>query len=93
MFFEVLCVMFCLYKAEKFHRMVNSIKLLFWTIELIMSEEEIIDTETLLNEGINVENHELDLREKEIGDEEFIPVMQSDKMKGITALFLEFNKI
>ena len=52
-----------------------------------------VDTADLVKEGLNIENSELDLREKELKDEDIIEIMKSDEIKAVTALFLEFNEI
>ena len=58
-----------------------------------MAEKEVKDIDSLVDQGLNAENNELDLREKELDDEDLIKVLESDKVKGVTALFLEFNDI
>ena len=58
-----------------------------------MAEKEVKDIDSLIDQGLNAENNELDLREKELDDEDLIKVLESDKVKGVTALFLEFNDI
>ena len=58
-----------------------------------MLDDEVKDIDSIIDQGLNAENHELDLREKELDDEDLIKVMQSDKIKGVTAVFLEFNEI
>ena len=52
-----------------------------------------VDTADIVKEGLNIENSELDLREKELTDADIIEIMKSDEMKSVTALFLEFNEI
>ena len=52
-----------------------------------------VDTEELVKGNLNIENSELDLREKELKDDDVIAIMKSEQMKGVTALFLEFNEI
>ena len=58
-----------------------------------MAEKEVKDIDSLIDQGLNTDNSELDLREKELDDEDLIKVLESDKVKGVTALFLEFNDI
>ena len=58
-----------------------------------MLDDEVKDIDSIIDQGLNAENNELDLREKELDDEDLIKVMQSDKIKGVTAVFLEFNDI
>ncbi|MBT4899961.1 MAG: hypothetical protein HON56_12885, partial [Nitrospina sp.] len=58
-----------------------------------MAEKEVKDIDSLIDQGLNDENNELDLREKELDDEDLIKVLESDKVKGVTAMFLEFNDI
>ena len=58
-----------------------------------MLDDEVKDIDSIIDQGLNAENNELDLREKELDDEDLIKVMQSDKIKGVTAVFLEFNEI
>ena len=58
-----------------------------------MAEKEVKNIDNLIDQGLNAENNELDLREKELDDEDLIKVLESDKVKGVTALFLEFNEI
>ena len=53
-----------------------------------MAEKEVKDIDSLIQQGLNDENSELDLREKELDDEDLIEVLESDKVKGVTALFL-----
>ena len=55
-----------------------------------MAEKEIYQ---LVEEGFNVENGELDLREQELKDEDIITLAKTEKLKNVTALFLEFNEI
>ena len=52
-----------------------------------------VDTADMVKEGLNIENSELDLREKELKDADIIEIMKSGEVKGVTALFLEFNEI
>ena len=56
-----------------------------------MLDDEVKDIDSIIDQGLNAENNELDLREKELDDEDLIKVMQSDKIKGVTAVFLEFH--
>ena len=58
-----------------------------------MPDDEVKDIESIIDQGLNTENNELDLREKELDDDDLIKIMQSDKLKGVTAVFLEFNEI
>ena len=58
-----------------------------------MLDDEVKDIEKIIEQGLNSENNELDLREKELDDDDLIKIMESDKIKGVTAVFLEFNDI
>ena len=51
------------------------------------------DIDQLIDEGLNVENSELDLREKELNDDDLKQIVKSEKIKTVTAIFLEFNEI
>ena len=51
------------------------------------------DIDSLIDQSLSADKSELDLREKEIEDEDLIAVVQSEKVKGVTAAFLEFNEI
>ena len=58
-----------------------------------MLDDEVKDIDSIIDQGLNSENNELDLREKELDDDDLIKIMESDKIKGVTAVFLEFNDI
>ena len=45
-----------------------------------MAEKEVKDIDSLIDQGLNTENSELDLREKELDDEDLIKVLESDKV-------------
>ena len=56
-------------------------------------EDEVKDIDSLIDQGLNAEKSELDLREKELEDDDIKQIVASDKVKGVTALFVEFNDI
>ncbi len=58
-----------------------------------MNDKTVKDIDSLIEQGLNAEKSELDLREKELDDEDLKQIIKSDKVKGVTALFLEFNDI
>ena len=58
-----------------------------------MLDDEVKDIDNIIDQGLNSENNDLDLREKELDDDDLIKIMESDKLKGVTAIFLEFNDI
>ena len=58
-----------------------------------MTERTQGDLDQLIDEGLNIEKGELDLRERELEDDDIKLIVKSDKLKGVTALFLEFNTI
>jgi hypothetical protein len=56
-----------------------------------MSEKTQEGLDNLIIEGLNAEKGELDLRERELDDDDIKLIVNSDKIKGVTALFLEYN--
>jgi len=58
-----------------------------------MSEKTQEGLDNLIVEGLNAEKGELDLRERELDDDDIKLIVNSDKIKGVTALFLEYNEI
>ena len=45
-----------------------------------MLDDEVKDIDSIIDQGLNAENNELDLREKELDDEDLIKIMESDKI-------------
>ena len=58
-----------------------------------MSDKTQENLDNLIVEGLNAEKGELDLRERELDDDDIKQIVKSDKVKGVTALFLEYNEI
>ena len=58
-----------------------------------MSDKTQENLDNLIVEGLNAEQGELDLRERELDDDDIKQIVKSDKVKGVTALFLEYNEI
>ncbi|HIF02336.1 MAG TPA: hypothetical protein EYQ84_03045, partial [Nitrospinaceae bacterium] len=58
-----------------------------------MSEKTQEGLDNLIVEGLNSEKGELDLRERELDDDDIKLIVGSDKILGVTALFLEYNEI
>ena len=52
-----------------------------------MLDDEVKDIDSIIDRGLNSENNDLDLREKELDDDDLIKIMDSDKLKGVTACF------
>ena len=75
---------FKLYKSHNLHKIAGLTH--FFTSKrklarsLAMLDDEVKDIDSIIDQGLNAENNELDLREKELDDEDLIKVMQSDKI-------------
>ena len=58
-----------------------------------MLDDEVKDIDSIIDQGLNSENNELDLREKELDDDDLVKIMESDKIKGVTAVSVSYTHL